>query len=69
MTLAIYNPNVKESELTGDTSAKIVYTSQSESAVNSVAIPNLAAGTYTVAVGSIEVNGAYSVCRAEFTVE
>lgn len=69
ITIAVYNPNVKDSELTGDTSSKIAYVSQSETSVNAIAIPDLSAGTYTVAVGGCGADGVYSVYRAEFTVE
>ena len=69
VTIAVYNSGVKDSDLTGDTSAKIVYASQSESAINSISLSNLPAGEYTVAVGGIEVNGEYSVYRAAFTLE
>jgi hypothetical protein len=69
VTAAVYYPEVKDGDLTGDTSTKIVYVSQSEVAINSIAVPNLAPGTYTVAIGGIEVDGKYSVHRAEFTVE
>lgn len=69
MTVAIYNPNTKDSDLTGDTSTKIVYTSQSDSTINSIALANLPAGEYTIAVGGIQVDGEYSVYRTIFAVE
>lgn len=65
--VAVYKGGIKDSQLTGDTSDKIVYAAQSDAAVSSVATGTLEAGTYIIAVGGI-VDGSYAVYRAEFTV-
>lgn len=69
MTIAVYSPGVSNGDLSGDTSSKIVYASQSAGGLTSISVPNLEASEYTVAIGGFEVNGVYSVCRAVFKVE
>lgn len=68
ITIAVYSMGTTDIDLSGNTSEKIVYVSQSDESVSTISLPDLTAGEYIVAVGGM-ADGDYAVHRATFTVE
>lgn len=67
-TIAIYAPDVKDSDLSGNLQRKLIYAGQTENGdFGAIPVPELAAGTYKVAVG-VTVNGELRVYTTSFTV-